>query len=67
MMATGARKERWNHTAVLCSLVFNAHRDPKKSRGMMPDDFMPDFGDKEVEYRSFSEFKENLKAAKESL
>ena len=40
-MAEGLGRERWAHTSVICSLVANANRDPKKHRAFKPSDFDP--------------------------
>jgi hypothetical protein len=40
-MAEGLGRERWAHTSVICSLIANANRDPKKHRAFKPDDFNP--------------------------
>jgi hypothetical protein len=40
-MAEGLGRERWAHTSVLCALVANANRDPKKGRAYRPRDFDP--------------------------
>jgi len=40
-MAEGLGRERWAHTSVICTLIANAHRDPKKHRPFTPDDFNP--------------------------
>jgi len=40
-MAEGLGRERWAHTSVVCSLIANANRDPKKHRAFRPSDFDP--------------------------
>ena len=40
-MAEGLGRERWTHTSILCSLIANANRDPKKHRALKPSDFDP--------------------------
>ena len=40
-MAEGFGRERWAHTSLLCALVANASRDPKRSRPVKPGDFDP--------------------------
>ena len=40
-MAEGLGHERWAHTSLLCALVANANRDPKRSRPFKPADFDP--------------------------
>jgi len=40
-MAEGLGRERWAHTSMICSLIANASRDPKKHRPFKPDDFNP--------------------------
>jgi hypothetical protein len=40
-MAEGLGRERWAHTSLLCALVANANRDPKRSRPLKPEDFDP--------------------------
>jgi len=40
-MADGLGRERWAHTALICALIANANRDPKKHRPFKPDDFNP--------------------------
>jgi hypothetical protein len=40
-MAEGLGRERWAHTSMLCSLIANANRDPKKHRAFRPSDFDP--------------------------
>ena len=41
-MVEGRRKDQWDHTAALLSLIANAHRDVKKRRSpFTSDDFHP--------------------------
>ena len=40
-MAEGLGRERWAHTSIICSLIANANRDPKKHRAYRPSDFDP--------------------------
>jgi len=40
-MAEGLGRERWSHTSMLCVLVANGNRDPKKHRPFKPSDFDP--------------------------
>jgi hypothetical protein len=40
-MAEGLGRERWAHTSLICALIANAHRDPKKHRPFKPNDFDP--------------------------
>jgi len=40
-MAEGHGRDEWGRTAVLCALIGNAHRDPKKGRAFKPCDFDP--------------------------
>ncbi|HOI56117.1 MAG TPA: hypothetical protein PLP01_12765 [Phycisphaerae bacterium] len=40
-MAEGLGRERWAHTSMVCCLIANANRDPKKHRPFKPDDFNP--------------------------
>ena len=40
-MAEGLGRERWAHTSMLCVLIANAHRDPKKHRPFKLSDFDP--------------------------
>ncbi|MBI1375803.1 MAG: hypothetical protein GC159_24095 [Phycisphaera sp.] len=40
-MAEGQGHERWAHTSMICALIANIHRDPKKQRPFTPDDFNP--------------------------
>jgi ribose-phosphate pyrophosphokinase len=40
-MAEGLGRERWAHTSLICTLVANANRDPKRTRPFKPLDFDP--------------------------
>ena len=40
-MAEGLGRERWSHTSMLCVLIANGNRDPKKHRPFKPSDFDP--------------------------
>ena len=40
-MAEGLGRERWAHTSLICALIANANRDPKKQRPFRPDEFNP--------------------------
>jgi len=40
-MAEGLGRERWAHTSLICTLIANANRDPKKRRPFAPSDFDP--------------------------
>ncbi len=40
-MAEGLGRERWAHTSLVCVLIANANRDPKRSRPFKPSDFDP--------------------------
>ncbi len=40
-MAEGLGRERWAHTSMLCVLIANANRDPKKHRPFKLSDFDP--------------------------
>ena len=40
-MAEGLGRERWAHTSLICALLANANRDPKRSRPFRPSDFDP--------------------------
>jgi hypothetical protein len=42
-MAEGRRRDAWQHTSALLAMLFNAHRDPKKSQPRKPTDFDPYF------------------------
>jgi len=40
-MAEGYGQDRWAHTSLICALIANGNRDPKKGRPLKPDDFNP--------------------------
>ncbi len=40
-MAEGLGRERWAHTSLICALIANTHRDPRKQKPVKPDDFNP--------------------------
>jgi hypothetical protein len=40
-MAEGSSRERWAHTSLLCALIANANRNPKKHRPFNASDFDP--------------------------
>ncbi len=40
-MAEGHGRDAWGRLSVLCALVGNAHRDPKRGRALRPSDFDP--------------------------
>jgi hypothetical protein len=40
-MAEGLGRRRWAHTSLVCALIANANRDPKKGRPFKPSDFDP--------------------------
>jgi len=40
-MAEGHGRDAWSRTALLCALIANAHRDPKKGRAFRVEDFDP--------------------------
>jgi len=40
-MVEGHGREQWAHTSVICALIANTHRDPRKGRSFSPDDFNP--------------------------
>jgi len=40
-MAEGLGRERWAHTSMICCLIANANRDPRRSRPFKPSDFDP--------------------------
>ncbi|MHB1158236.1 MAG: hypothetical protein ACYC26_15535 [Phycisphaerales bacterium] len=43
-MAEGYGQDRWAHTSLICALIANANRDPRKQRPIKPDDFNPYVG-----------------------
>jgi hypothetical protein len=40
-MAEGNSQSQWATTSLICAIIANAHRDPKKSRPFKPADFNP--------------------------
>jgi len=40
-MAEGYGQDRWAHTSLICALIANGNRDPKKTRPIKPADFNP--------------------------
>ena len=40
-MAEGHGRDEWGRMSVLCALIGNAHRDPKRGRAFRPSDFDP--------------------------
>ena len=64
-MAEGLGRERWAHTSLLCALVANANRDPKRSRPFKPSDFDP-YARQDRRQR-VTEDKESLAILKEAL
>ena len=40
-MAEGHGRERWAHTSLICALIANGHRNPRKHRPFKPSDFDP--------------------------
>jgi len=40
-MVEGRIEQEWNHTAMVCSLMANINRDPKKSKEFTLADFHP--------------------------
>jgi len=40
-MAEGYGQDRWAHTSLLCALIANGNRDPRKGRPFKPEDFNP--------------------------
>ena len=40
-MAEGHGRDAWGRLSVLCALIGNAHRDPKRGRAFKPNDFDP--------------------------
>ena len=40
-MSEGHGRDEWGRLSVLCALIGNAHRDPKKGRAFKPSDFDP--------------------------
>lgn len=40
-MAEGRSRALWGHTSAILTILANAHRDPKRSKAYVPDDFNP--------------------------
>ncbi|HUS47872.1 MAG TPA: hypothetical protein VM098_07125 [Phycisphaerae bacterium] len=40
-MAEGHGRDRWSRTALLCALIANSNRDPRKGRAFHVEDFDP--------------------------
>jgi hypothetical protein len=40
-MADGHGRDAWGRVSLLCALIANAHRDPKRGRALQPADFDP--------------------------
>jgi hypothetical protein len=40
-MAEGHGRDEWGRMSIVCCLIANANRDPKKSGPVKPDDFNP--------------------------
>ena len=40
-MAEGCDRQLWGHTSCVLAMLFNTHRDPKKSRARGADEFNP--------------------------
>lgn len=40
-MAEGHGRDAWSRTALVCALIANANRDPKKGRAFRVEDFDP--------------------------
>lgn len=40
-MAEAARDDAWSRTSMVLAMMFNANRDPKRTRARKPEDFMP--------------------------
>ena len=40
-MAEGRSRDAWNRTSLLCALIANAHRNPKKGSAFKPANFHP--------------------------
>jgi len=42
MMGEGRGRDRWSHTSLICAILANASRDPKRTpRAFRPSDFDP--------------------------
>jgi hypothetical protein len=64
-LAEGAGRARWAHTSILCALVANANRDPKRTRPFKPSDFDP-YARADRRLRTVAD-KESLAMLKEAL
>jgi hypothetical protein len=64
-MAEGLGRERWAHTSLLCALIANANRDPKRSRPFKPSDFDP-YARQDRRLRTVAD-KESLAVLREAL
>jgi len=40
-MAEARSRQQWHHTAALLALIANCHRDAKRHRPYVPEDFLP--------------------------
>ena len=40
-MAEAHCRQAWNHTSALLALIYNIHRDPKRSSAKKPEDLNP--------------------------
>lgn len=63
-MAEGRGREKWAHTSMICALIANANRDPKRSRPFKPADFDPFAQD---DRRTILADKQSLSILKEAL
>jgi hypothetical protein len=64
-MAEGLGRERWAHTSLLCAILANANRDPKRTRPFKPADFNP-YAQQDRRLRKAAD-KESLTILKEAL
>ena len=64
-MAEGLGRERWAHTSLICALIANANRDPKRSRPFKPSDFDP-YARQDRRLRTVAD-KESLAVLREAL
>jgi len=64
-MAEGLGRERWAHTSLICALLANANRNPKKHRPFKPSDFDP-YAKHDRRSRTVAG-KEDLKLLREAL
>lgn len=65
--AQAKRQEKEDYrTGLICSVIYNMHRDSKKSKPMVPEDFMPAISDKKkpepVKQQTWQEIKSRLQA-----